>query len=67
MDDIEQIFFKEIIKEAGTGYIDCGFFVPICFSTKELVNGQICEIINAKSFDNTMIPTVLIKDRQQLY
>lgn len=66
MDDIEQIFFKEIIKEAGTGYIDCGFFVPICFSTKELVNGQICEIINAKSFDNTMIPTVLIKDRQQL-
>ena len=66
MDNIEQIFFEEIIKEAATGYIDCGFFVPICFSTKELVNGQIREITNAKSFDNTMIPSLVIQDRQQL-
>ena len=66
MDNIEQIFFEEIIKEAATGYIDCGFFVPICFSTKELVNGQIREITNAKSFDNTMMPSLVIQDRQQL-
>lgn len=66
MDNIEYLFYDEIIKEAATGYVDCGFFVPICFSTKELIDGKICEITKAKDFNNTMIPSLLIKNRENL-
>ncbi len=66
MDNIEHLFYDEIINEAATGYVDCGFFVPICFSTKELIDGKLCEITKARDFDNTMIPSLLIKDRDRL-
>lgn len=59
-------FYNEIIKEAATGYIDCDFFMPICFSTRELVNNELHDITNARYFPNAMIPTLIIKDREKL-
>lgn len=59
-------FYNEIIKEAATGYIDCDFFIPICFGTRELINNELHDITNAKDFPNAMIPTLIIKDREKL-
>lgn len=59
-------FYDEIIKEAATGYIDCDFFMPICFATRELVNNELHDITNARYFSNAMIPTLIIKDREKL-
>ena len=59
-------FCDEIIKEAATGYVDCDFFMPICFGTRELVNNELHDITNAREFSNTMIPTLIIKDREKL-
>ena len=58
--------FDQIIKEAATGYVDCDFFMPICFGTKELINNELHDITNAKYFSNSMIPTLIIKDREKL-
>lgn len=59
-------FYDEIIKEAATGYVDCDFFMPICFGTRELVNNELHDITNAREFSNAMIPTLIIKDREKL-
>lgn len=66
MEKIEKIFYEDIIKEAAYGYIDCDFFIPICFGTKELVNNELKDITIPKDFDNAMIPTLIIKDREKL-
>ncbi len=66
MKKIEKIFFEDIIKEASSGNIDCDFFVPICFGTKELVDNRYVDLTKAKDFDNAMIPTLLVKDRNQI-
>lgn len=66
MKKIEDIFYDEIVKEAANGAIDCGFIMPICFGTKELKNNEIVDVAIAKDFENTMIPTLLIKDRNKL-
>lgn len=58
--------FGEIVKEAATGYVDCDFFMPICFGTRELVNNELHDITNARYFSNAMIPTLIIKDREKL-
>ena len=59
-------FYNEIIKEAATGYIDCDFFIPICFGTRELVNNELVDITIAREFPNAMVPTLIIKDREKL-
>lgn len=66
MKKVEDIFYNDIIPEAATGYIDCDFFVPICFGTKELRDHEVIDITTAKEFNNTMIPTLLIKNRDYL-
>lgn len=66
MGQTEQVFYDEIIKEASSGYIDCDFFIPICFGTKELVDNKLIDITKPKNFENTMIPTLIIKDRNKL-
>lgn len=63
---IDDIFYKEIIPEAATGYIDCDFFIPICFGTKELYNNELVDVTVARDFNNAMTPTLLIKDRDLL-
>jgi len=59
-------FYNEIIKEAATGYVDCDFFMPICFGTRELVNNELHDITTARYFPHAMIPTLIIKDREKL-
>lgn len=59
-------FYNEIIKEAAIGFVDCDFFMPICFGTRELVNNELRDITNARYFSNAMIPTLIIKDREKL-
>lgn len=66
MENVENIFYNEIIQEAATGYVDCDFFIPICFETKELKNNVLESITTAKYFPNVMTPTLLIKDRTHL-
>lgn len=61
-----ECFYDEIIKEAATGYVDCDFFMPICFGTRELINNKLYDITNARYFPNAMIPTLIIKDREKL-
>lgn len=66
MSNIEKIFFDEIIKEAVTGSVNCGFILPLCFSTRELIGNNYVDLTTAKEFDDTLIPTLLVKDRARL-
>lgn len=66
MEKIEDIFYKEIIKESAQGCIDCDFIIPICFGTKELRDNSIEDLEIAREFPNTMLPTLIIKDRDRL-
>jgi len=66
MSNIEKIFFDEIVKEAETGSVNCGFILPLCFSTRELVGNNYVDLTTAKEFDDTLMPTLLIKDRARL-
>lgn len=66
MEKVENLFFDKIIKEASLGNIDCDFFVPICFGTKELINNEYVDLTVPSNFDNAMIPTLLIKDRKKI-
>lgn len=61
-----ECFYDEIIKEAAIGYVDCDFFMPICFGTRELVNNELRDITKARYFSNAMTPTLIIKDREEL-
>lgn len=65
MDKIEEIF-DEIIKEAAIGRIDCDFFMPICFNTVMVEGNSYKEITVSDTFNNTMLPTVIIKDKEKL-
>lgn len=66
MEKYEKIFFEEIVKDASVGDINCGFLVPICFGTRELVNGEYVDLGIPKDFGNMIIPTLLIKDRDKV-
>lgn len=59
------IFYDEIMTEASTGKIDCGFLIPICFDTKILKGTELESVTEAKYFYNVMTPTIIIKNEDQ--
>lgn len=60
---ILETFYKEFIKEAGTGRIDAGMFYNIIFNTKISKDGNYIDLVKEEnSYNNVLTPTLKIKN-----
>lgn len=61
MQDILDVFYKELIHETSDGRVDCYFFYNTYFYTNLVQDKNI--ISGTKEYDNVVVPTLIIKDK----